>query len=310
MRAAVAEVRGATKAFGQARVLHGVDLDVGEGEIVALLGPGPGAWIPPERRGVGLVFQDFALFPHLSVADNVGFGLPRRPAAPRRARIASVLTEVGLGELGARYPHELSGGQQQRVALARALAPSPRVLLMDEPFASLDAALRRRLRVELGALLRGVGVATLFVTHDQDEALSLADRVAVMSGGRLAQVGPPRELYDAPATVAVARAVGEANVLPGVAKGGRVRCALGLLAGRGPDGDVLVVVRPEALTLGGEGVAAQVIARDYVGREEIVHAAVAGLDGPLLVRAATDAPAAGRGCRLRVVGPVSWCPAP
>jgi len=315
-------VEGIFKAYGRTRVLEGVDLRVADREIVALLGPsgcgkttllrllagldrpdvgsillagspvaGGGVWVPPERRGVGLVFQDYALFPHRTVAENVAFGLRHLAKPDRPARVAEVLAQVDLVGYGARFPHELSGGQQQRVALARALAPRPRVLLMDEPFSNLDATLRRRLRVELRALLRELGISTVFVTHDQDEALSLADRVAVMAGGRIAQLGDPRALYQRPETVAVARAVGDANVLPGEAAGGRVRCALGELPGQGPDGAVQVILRPEQVGLapGGHptgGTAGRLIARDYVGRESHVLVAVDGLAEPLAVRCA------------------------
>ena len=193
---------------------------------------GPGVHVPPERRRVGIVPQEQALFPHLSVAANVGFGLPRGPE--RAARVEAMLELAGLPGLGGRMPHELSGGQQQRVALARALAPAPSVVLLDEPFANLDAALRVTIRTEVRRILREAGATAMFVTHDQEEALSTADTVAVMRAGRVVQVGPPDEIYRNPADLWVARFVGDANVLAGELVGeGKVSCALGVLECRG-----------------------------------------------------------------------------
>ena len=204
--------------------------------------------VPPERRMVGLVFQDYALFPHLDVSSNVGFGLSR--TASRNARIEHLLTQVGLKGMGRRMPYELSGGQQQRVALARALAPNPRLVLLDEPFSNLDASLRVELRVEVRDILRRAGATAVFVTHDQEEALSLADVVAVMIDGRILQTAPPAEIYRWPATRAVAEFVGDANVIPGQGIGRAVVCALGTVAIPNPMiGQVDVLVRPEALQL-------------------------------------------------------------
>ena len=215
--------RGLTKIFGAVRAVDDMSLDVDPGEIVALLGPsgcgkttflrliagferpdagsvlladeevaGPGRFLPPERRRIGMVFQDYALFPHLSVADNVAFGLARRRRLSARGAhrdaaesVGRLLALVGLEGLGARLPHEISGGQQQRVALARALAPAPAVVLLDEPFSNLDATLRAEVRAEVRGILREAGATAVFVTHDQEEALSLADRVAVMRAGHL-----------------------------------------------------------------------------------------------------------------------------
>jgi ABC-type Fe3+/spermidine/putrescine transport system ATPase subunit len=240
-----------------------ITLDIARGEIVALLGPsGSGKTtmlrllagfetadagriavdgedvtvVPPARRRFGMVFQHYALFPHLDVGENVGFGVPKSPQ--REAKVTAALGLVDLAGYERRKVHELSGGQQQRVALARALAPEPRVLLLDEPLSNLDPALRERTRRELRELIKRVGITTVFVTHEQEEAFALGDRVAVLNAGRLEQTGTPEELYDRPATLFVATFVGRANVL----RDGAAR-ALGAQAGQ------LAVVRPERLRL-------------------------------------------------------------
>ncbi|MCU0494691.1 MAG: ABC transporter ATP-binding protein [Chloroflexaceae bacterium] len=268
-----------SKAFGAVRAVEGVSLSLPRGQFLALLGPsgcgkttllrliagfeapdegslhvagrivaGPGVAVPPEQRRVGMVFQDYALFPHLSVAQNVAYGLPR--SAERGQRVETLLELVGLAGLGKRMPHELSGGQQQRVALARALAPQPAVLLLDEPFSNLDAGLRQAVRAEVRAILQQAGATVLFVTHEQEEALSLADAVGVMLAGRLEQLGSPREIYQRPTSRAVATFVGSANLLPGTAEGSSVTCALGQLPLTRPaHGAVEVLVRPEQLLL-------------------------------------------------------------
>jgi len=224
---------------------------------------GDGIWAEPEDRGVGIVFQDYALFPHLSVADNVGFGLrsPRGAEASRQARIARMLALVGLSTAAARFPHELSGGQQQRVALARALAPSPRLLLLDEPFSNLDPELRERLAMELRDILREAGTTALLVTHDQYEAFAMADVVGVMQQGAIAQWDTPYRLYHRPDSRAVADFVGLGSFLPGrlVQRDGlaEVRFELGVLpirnrgdqalagASANPHGEVDVLLRPD-----------------------------------------------------------------
>lgn len=251
---------------------------------------GPGTWTPPQRRQVGMVFQDGALFPHLNVADNIAFGL-RSPgmsmsASDRAARVADLLALVDLTGAGDRLPETLSGGQQQRVALARSLAPRPRVLLLDEPFSALDAALRVQVRSEVGRILREIGVTTVFVTHDQDEAFVLGDRVAVMRGGRIAQVGTPDELYRTPATPWVAGFVGEANFVPGhvgavdgpcllhedeVAHDGDATTRLGPVpldssTPVGNDSDVTVLVRPEQVGLR-DGNCAEIVDVEYYGHD-------------------------------------------
>jgi iron(III) transport system ATP-binding protein len=231
-------------------------------------------WVKPERRQVGMVFQDGALFPHLTVAQNIAFGLrsARPSAAEREARVSELLDLVDLHGLGHRYPDTLSGGQQQRVALARSLAPNPSVLLLDEPFSALDAALRVQVRSEVARILHDVGVTTVFVTHDQDEAFVLGDQVAVMRNGRIEQVGTPDQLYRTPATPWVAGFVGEANLITGsVVADGCARTVLGPvpIAARDAVDDqrvVTVLVRPEQIELGG-GDRAEVVAVEYYGHD-------------------------------------------
>jgi iron(III) transport system ATP-binding protein len=272
-------VRGARKRFGDLEVLRDVDLAVAPGAIVALLGPsgcgkttllrsiaglerldggeirigdavasGPGAHVPPERRRVGMVFQDWALFPHLTVGQNVGYGLPR--VDRRGPRVEAALAMVGLAGLGTRSPGTLSGGQQQRVALARALAPEPGVLLLDEPFSNLDSALRVQVRTEVHQLLADLGVTTVFVTHDQEEAFVLGDEVAVMHEGALVQQAEPATLYARPATPWVATFVGDANLVDATADGHTAATPVGPIALDAPQmGPVRAVLRPEDLVL-------------------------------------------------------------
>jgi iron(III) transport system ATP-binding protein len=301
MTAPAVEVEHLVKTFGRVRAVDGISFTVPRGRILALLGPSgcgkttvlrliaglerPDAGrvqldgrlvadghtcVPPERRQVGMVFQDYALFPHLRVADNIGFGLPRGPA--RAQRVEALLVQVGLGGLGRRWPHELSGGQQQRVALARALAPQPRVLLLDEPFSNLDAELRARVRSEVRAILREAGVTAIFVTHDRDEALSLADEVAVVEAGRILQRAAPEVLYRLPASPAVAQAVGDADFLEGQAWGHEAECALGRVRlVRPAEGPVTLLFRPEGLTLEpDEHGPAAVVAREFYGHAQVV----------------------------------------
>lgn len=278
------DVRGVWKSFGGTPVLRDVSLHVAPGTMVALLGPsgcgkttllrivagletadagevcvgdrllaGPGTHLPPEKRRVGMVFQDWALFPHMNVARNVGYGLPHLDRTERARRVAEALALVGLEGLGDRSPGTLSGGQQQRVALARALAPQPTVLLLDEPFSNLDTALRVQVRTEVHHLLVELGVTTVFVTHDQEEAFVLGDEVAVMSGGRIVQQDRPAELYRAPATPWVASFVGDANLVPGTLRDGSAATALGRIPLEGVAGGwgtaVKVLLRPEELRL-------------------------------------------------------------
>ncbi len=229
----------------------------------------PGHFVPPEKRRVGMVFQDYALFPHMSVAENVAYGLAR--SAERDARVAEVLELTRLDGLGERDVHALSGGEQQRVALARALAPGPRILLLDEPFSNLDQALRARVRGELREIIKRAGATAIIVTHDQEEALSVADRVAFMWGGRVEQVATPDEIYTSPATVHAADFIGDANILHLPAERGRVRIPFGELDA--PEGahEVAVVIRPEDIQILPGGVYGQVISREYYGHDQVLH---------------------------------------
>ena len=223
------------------------------GEPVAGKGAGRGSFVPPERRRVGLVFQDHALFPHLSVAANVAFGLHRAPRAERDARVAAVLALVRLGHLAQRYPHELSGGEQQRVALARALAPRPAVVLLDEPFSSLDENLRAQVRTELVGILRATGTTAVLVTHDQTEALAVGDRVVVMRAGAIEQVDSPETVFERPATRFVASFRGEADFLRAHVHDALLTCEIGVVSTvpgwSDVDADVDVVLRPHEVAL-------------------------------------------------------------
>jgi putative spermidine/putrescine transport system ATP-binding protein len=270
-----------SRSFGATRALDGLSIEIAPGELVALLGPsGCGkttalrivagfesadtgsvlvdgkniSSVPAARRDMGMVFQSYSLFPNMNALDNVGFGLRMRKlgSAQRRKRAGELLDLVGLAEQARQYPHQLSGGQQQRVALARALAIEPRVLLLDEPLSALDAKVRLQLREQIRTLQQRLGTTTLFVTHDQEEALSMADRVGVMREGRLEQIAAPDELYDHPATAFVAEFVGVMNRIPGELQDGGMVAVLGSVVpvmGQSPDGPVDVLVRPEGLAM-------------------------------------------------------------
>ncbi len=337
-------ISGVAKAFGPQPVLRGVDLSVPSGSFTAILGssgsgkttllrivagferPDDGEirigeglvedaarrFVPSERRRIGYVPQEGALFPHLSVGRNVAFGLPHGP--DRRHRVDELLELVGLSGYRRRYPHQLSGGQQQRVALARALAVGPEVVLLDEPFSSLDAALRSSVRADVLAVLRQAGTTSMLVTHDQDEALSMADQVAVLRHGVIAQVDTPAGLYGRPGDVELAQFLGESNVLEGEVLGGTAATALGDLsvdAGSGAPagGRARVMVRPEQIRLHESingGVLAVVQSYEYYGHDAVVR--VRPEDGrlpDLVVRVSGGSPVEpGHRVGLSVLGPV------
>jgi iron(III) transport system ATP-binding protein len=323
LAAPAVRIEGLRRTFDDVVAVDGVDLEVRPGEVMTVLGPsgcgkttvlrclaglevpdagtidiggrrvaGPGAGVPPERRRVGMVFQDVALFPHLSVADNIGYGLRRDP--DRAVRVRELLELIDLADAADRMPHHLSGGMQQRVAVARALAPRPDVVLLDEPFSSLDAALRTQLRGDVREILRSAGTAAVFVTHDQDEALTLGDRMAVMVRGRVEQVDAPEVIYGEPATPFVATFVGTANLVHAEIHGGHATTRLGpvrLIRGGQDDGrHGLAVIRPEHVDVieapdgPADGGAWRVARRRFAGTE-ILYEVVAPDDTRLWVEA-------------------------
>ncbi len=298
------EVQDVHKCFGETPCVEIGHMHVSEGEVLALLGPsGCGKtttlrliagleipdggrislagqevssaqrFVPPEKRKLGLVFQDYALFPHLTVAQNIRFGL-QKIQGDIDARVQEMLALTRLSRLSHRFPHELSGGEQQRTALARCLAPYPHMLLLDEPFSSLDASLRKELRTEVKEILRETQLTTILVTHDQEEALSMSDRLAIMLHGSVQQVGTPRELYWSPFREDIAHFMGEANLLPGRASGHTVECVLGQLPiQQQVEGPVQVMLRPETLhiNLGHAGRPGRVLDIEFYGHDQILH---------------------------------------
>lgn len=337
-------VHGVRASYGRTEVLHGIDLVVPSGSTTAILGPsgcgkttllrvvtgfqaptagsvvldeetvaGDGAWTPPERRRIGYVAQEGNLFPHLSIAANVAFGLPRTERKDTE-RIAHLLGLLGLDPaLMGRRPDQLSGGQQQRVAIARALAPRPRLVVLDEPFSSLDTGLRAATREAVAEALHHERVTVVLVTHDQAEALSFADQVAIMHEGRLSQVGSPVQVYGAPADRRSAEFLGEAQFLPGLVHADRVESALGelVLDGPAPEGPVDVLVRPEQLrlTVTPGGRRAQVVSTTYFGHDALVTLDLVEADGRAGRRLTArvnglDTLAAGTPVAVDVVGPV------
>jgi iron(III) transport system ATP-binding protein len=345
-------VEGLTKSYGSGSgsgepVLRDLRLTVPAGALAAVLGPsgcgkttllrivagflradagtvrlgdrmlaGPGVHLPPERRGVGIVPQEGALFPHLSVARNVAFGLRGLDRAVRRRRTEELLELVGLAGYGDRMPHELSGGQQQRVALARALAPRPGLVLLDEPFNALDSALRTGVRSDVRAALRATGATAILVTHDQQEALSTADLVAVVRDGQVAQCATPQDLYRRPADPWIAGFVGDAVTLPGTLDNdsdGTARTALGPVPLATPPGGArtgTVLLRPEQLQLTevdcANAVRGTVTDVRYYGHDAMVTVTVEGHDTPIDIRVAgplTVRP--GEETGIRVVGEAS-----
>ncbi len=227
--------------------------------------------VPPERRRVGMVFQEFALFPHLRVSENIAFGLQKMPARQRQQRVTELLDMIGLPETAQRYPHQLSGGQQQRVALARAIAPRPDVLLLDEPFSSLDAELRTQLAQEVRDLLKREGMTALLVTHDQEEAFAFADQVGVLHGGRLQQWDTPYGIYHRPATRFVAEFVGQGSVIQARVSGGQLQSSLGLLGHTAlPDGTVQILLRPDDIVFdAGSAIRLPIVQRAFRGAEYV-----------------------------------------
>lgn len=327
------------KAFAHTLVLDGLTLDVPDGATTAILGAsGSGKStllrliagfervdlgmirigdvivddgtrsVHPQHRGIGYVAQDGALFPHLSVFKNVSFGLARRDTS----RAQDLIEMVGLAGLESRYPHQLSGGQQQRVALARALAIRPRVLLLDEPFSSLDVQLRVSVRRDIARILAEAGTTTIMVTHDHDDALSLAEQVVVLDRGRVMGSGAPRDLYETPTSSTIARRLGEVNLLPARILGDRAVCDLGHLAVSPSDsceGDAIVALRPEQIILHGETgsdrIGAQVRDREYYGHDALVTLELDATGGHTVAArvAGARAPRVGQGVWVSVAGP-------
>ncbi len=306
------ELVGVVKTFGAHRALNAIDLSIAPGEFVALLGPsGCGkttalralsglelidggqilidgddvAGVPTNKRDMGMVFQSYSLFPHMTALENVEFGLRMRrvAATERRSRALDALDMVGLAAFAARFAHQLSGGQQQRVALARALVTRPRVLLLDEPLSALDAKVRVQLRDEIRRIQTELGITTVFVTHDQEEALAVADRVAVMRDGVIEQIGTPEQLYNTPVSAFVADFVGLSNRLAGTLIDGRIEAygaSLELLGDPLPNGPVTAFVRPEDVTFARSGVAATVVSSSFLGSLRRTQVRLA--DGALL----------------------------
>jgi iron(III) transport system ATP-binding protein len=338
-------IEGLSVAHGSTLAVDDVSVSIDSGDLVAVLGPSgcgkttlllaiagllpvahgsirigsrelstPDRTVPAEKRGIGWVPQEASLFPHLSVADNIGFALPR--GRDRAARVAELASLVGLGALTGRAPNQLSGGQAQRVALARALALNPDLLLLDEPFAALDTQLRTGLRREVAELLRAQGTTSLLVTHDQEEALTLADKVAVLRDGRLEQFGTPEQIYQQPASEWVASFVGDVVELDGIWRAGRVTCALGAVeasaVGFTPaDGDPVrlmlrpewIVPRPELLAHAAAGADARVAALSYAGHDAMLSCDLVSGPTVRMRMAAVELPHVGDKVRLAVQRP-------
>ncbi len=339
------ELVGVVKRFAGLTALDGVSLRLEPGEFVALLGPsGCGkttalrvlagleladegrilidgddvAGTPTNHRDIGMVFQSYSLFPHLTAVENVEFGLRMRrvPAAERRARATEALELVGLDHHASRYAHQLSGGQQQRVALARALVTRPRVLLLDEPLSALDAKVRVQLRDEIRRIQTELGITTLFVTHDQEEALAVADRVAVMRSGRIEQIGAPEELYARPATDFVADFVGISNRMPGVVDGDSVVIdgqRVPMLLPGSASGEVVALVRPEDVELVDDvdqgARAGTVVTSSFLGAFRRTRVRLEGGPEVVVQHSAAIAPHPGEIAHVRVLGrPVAVAP--
>lgn len=333
------------KSYGPVLAVDGVDLDVAQGSHIAIVGPsasgkstllrliagfeepdrgevsldgvvlaGDGHMVPAHKRGIGYVAQDGALFPHLTIGENVGFGIARREP-DRDARISQLLKMVGLdASIAARRPDQLSGGQQQRVSIARAMAQRPRLMLLDEPFSALDTNLRIATRKAVTDILRAASITTVLVTHDQAEALSFADRVAVMHEARLVQFGTPRDLYERPATQRIAAYLGDAVLLSAVLAGGVAECALGRLASGTADarGEAKIMIRPEQIQLmeiaepdaAGDGCVAKVVRVDFGGGANQVTVELRGPAPTTLLIRQSQSPTVGAWVRLTVHGRV------
>lgn len=307
------DIKNVSKSYGTFAAVREIDIALQSGEFLTFLGPSGcgktttlqmvGGFVtptggtitiggkdvtklPPHRRNVGMVFQNYALFPHMTIAHNVAFGLKMRgmPVRDRTERVRQALEMIRLESFGERFPHQISGGQQQRVALARALVIRPDVLLLDEPFGALDKQLRDHMRVELRDLQRKLRISTIFVTHDQDEALSMSDRIVVMSNGRIEQIGTPVEIYEKPRTRFVAEFMGHANIIPveGYDASRRAVRAGGmtLAVAAVPSQGMAVVIRPESLTLAGArgpDVQGRIVSETYLGAS--IHYNVELTDG-------------------------------
>lgn len=340
--AARIQLEAVTKDYDDAGALNGIDLDVKAGESVCLLGPsgcgkttllrivsgierptsgrvlinelevaGPNRFVPPESRGVGLMFQDFALFPHLTVLENVAFGLKSLPREEALRASRAILDRVGLLHTAGQYPSVLSGGQQQRVALARAIVPRPAVMLMDEPFSGLDVQLREAMQEETLALLRETRATSLIVTHHPEEAMRMGDRIVVLRKGRVVQAGKAEELYRAPADLFVARLFSEINELPARVQGGRVTTPAGSFAAPGltEGAQAVVCLRERGLTVtagnGSGGIAGRVLSAKFLGDSARLDVGVTGFEQPLKARVA-EKDALPRGTEVRVgVDPAS-----
>ncbi|MGV3552563.1 ABC transporter ATP-binding protein [Rhizobium sp.] len=310
-------------AYHGKQTMSGLSLTVEPGEVLCLLGPsgsgkttllriaagiesqtsgrvllndreiaGPNIFLPPEKRGVGLMFQDFALFPHMTILDNVRFGLTALDRETGRAEAMVALERVGLTRYAEKYPHVLSGGEQQRVALARALAPRPTVMLMDEPFSGLDSRLKDSVRADTLAILREARATTIVVTHDAEEAMRMADRIALLRGGRLVQVGTSDDLYRRPVDIFAASFFSEVNLFDGVASGGAVQTPLGRFAASGiADGravDIAIRLQGVGIDETGAGAPARIVSRRFLGTVDLFTFAVSGCDQPVRARIRAD----------------------
>lgn len=308
-----------SRRYGDTYALKGFNLDIAPGEVVCLLGPsgcgkttllriasgiekpsggrvlindqevaGPNRFEPPETRNVGLMFQDFALFPHLTILDNVAFGLRALPREEAHREALSILARVGLEHYAKKYPHILSGGQQQRVALARAIVPRPSVMLMDEPFSGLDVQLRETMQEETLALLRETRSTSMIVTHHPEEAMRMGDRIAVMHGGRVVQIGSAEEMYNNPAELFVARMFSEINEVPQLVTAGEIASPVGRISARGlPDGSrAIMCIRQRGIGLkpAGQGLPGRILHARFLGDIILTEIGVTGFDVPLLAR--------------------------